>query len=643
MEPVPLRMKIVEAPSDALDYALYELQLTLQPPVPASPVPASSSSSSSSSTSWNPNSPEEVSWKVLRRYSEFAALRDSLTDIPDEVQSLFPPKHALRSSKDPVTVKERLERLPRWLIAVSRDPQVTTHPLFRSFLRLDLFENELAQAFAALPASASSMPMRLEHHHDVEMAVPPPTPPPAPAAAGPPLPPLPPLPPRPRPSSPSVRLVAGQHQPGAEAEWEHDSRNLVSVPAPPHAGDEYATARSSVDLRVPSLTLPADDVVRPVQMDVAEARALSSAAARAAAESEAAADTVRRSSAQAHLVADEREAADRDTEALRRRAEEAAREAARLRGLVSSRQHDADGLKRTERARMHDLEAAVERAQELARRAKDLEAEAARKAHHALHEHERATAELIKAERAIEEGAEHESHRHIAEAAAAAARAKRFVALAAKEKAEEESAIRAAHAAAAEESEAIALLHLAEEKAANAALTRHHAQARAESLQASSARHTFAAAKASSDLDAHGRASTFSHGRAVAAETALHTTEREREGIRREFEGAGRAGAGRHTAAAMGAGEPTTQGKGVPSPTHVPHEGVTVLHRTVEGVGSSLTTTGPGAAEKMKTLQAPLPLPATSASGVHASSSPPVTATPLPGEQAPPVGKHRHP
>jgi hypothetical protein len=45
----------------------------------------------------------------------------------------------------------------------------------------------------------------------------------------------------------------------------------------------------------------------------------------------------------------------------------------------------------------------------------------------------------------------------------------------------------------------------------------------------------------------------------------------------------------------------------------------------------------------MKTLQAPLPLPATSASGVHASSSPPVTATPLPGEQAPSVGKHRHP
>jgi hypothetical protein len=125
---------------------------------------------------------------VARRYSEFDALHSEIGNLlgPNE-QALFPKKKWLAGedlnlssfyslircvvgSKDESVVQERLEKLPEWLVAISRHPEVSLHPSFRAFLALDHFEARIAQEQAAANGAQAvigqpSQPVELEAGH----------------------------------------------------------------------------------------------------------------------------------------------------------------------------------------------------------------------------------------------------------------------------------------------------------------------------------------------------------------------------------------------------------------------------------------------------------------------------------------------
>lgn len=413
-----------------------------------------------------------VQWVVLRRYSEFAALRDSLqsdgllADV-DKEDSLWPKKHTLKSSKDKSVVKERLEKLPKWLVSISRLPAVSTHPTFRTFLQLEQFEAELASAAASLRPQID--------HAELEISSASPMVPSQPiqATSGSPMlrsPPALPLDARGTADSTGQGRVVSKHLGGGTTVASATSTGMSShVPSPHesshaatqvmqrqdgrthttttttttsataidpslplHAANEYATARTEVDLRLPKAPLPSDrsplphEVVRAAEQRLAEVQKEESVAARLRVE----ADRHRRAASElsndVRVRTEDVAVAESEADRLQREAALAEDRARELR--AAAQQQSAAVVQLREKIQQEINAATVERQKsaELVLRARELEGDAARRREAAIAAHEQATRDLLAAERRVREAVEGEEHRQVAEAAAAAARARKL-------------------------------------------------------------------------------------------------------------------------------------------------------------------------------------------------------------------------
>jgi len=85
---------------------------------------------------------------VWPRWSHSARDKVGLPRSPAPV-SIIVSRSPFASSKDASVVQERLERLPKWLVAISQHPTLSLHPMFRRFLALDKVEAALEAEAAA--------------------------------------------------------------------------------------------------------------------------------------------------------------------------------------------------------------------------------------------------------------------------------------------------------------------------------------------------------------------------------------------------------------------------------------------------------------------------------------------------------------
>jgi len=493
-----------------LEYALYQLELKLGPGDVTQPV----------------------SWAVCRRYSEFESARRALldagvlSDVPGEAQ-LFP-KKSMASSKSPAVVAERVELLPKWLVAISHSHSTSIHPAFRALLQLDQFERELAAASASLVAGANRPELQL-------MSTPPEERPlslgggmqtgaqtwetSASRVEGPPS----------RPSTePSPTAAAGGIRgPGSPAAGVgnlahlgvHASAGILPprVPQrspaardpslPLHASPEHETAHVTVPIRLPpTATLPTATTPLPREITQRAIRTIS-----AVEEAEATALHLREE-ARKH---EEAEAALRERSSVHSsEVPSLSAEADRLDGVAVEAEARAQELRAQARsAHLRAQQQAADAAEE-ARRAETERRSAmsltekglaiANQAHvrraEAIEEHEHATLRVLEAEAAVEQAARRELHRQVFEAAAASARARKLVRAAAAEKAAEEEAIMAGHEAAADLEAAKEMRTRADSAILRARKREAEAEALAAANQLAAHRHTQMAAQASAEL-----------------------------------------------------------------------------------------------------------------------------------------------
>jgi len=332
-----------------------------------------------------------------------------------------------------------------------------------------------------------------------------------------------------------------------------------------HAQVETSSVHTTIDIHVPSLTVDPSLIVFPV----GRALAASKAAAAAAKEARATATLLFETAKQASDAADE-----------------AAKMLSLIRSDVGVAHHhryslkdvEADDLMKQHRATT-TAKAAID--QDLV--ATNLESLALCKLRVAHEMHVKASSEIFFAQHAISEGALHEEHIHVIEACAASARAKIAVRKAASEKAEEEAALTAID-------EAIESVSLAGNAVHVAQATFECEKKKVEELRMSAithkkaaARETQAAALASALQDAHSKAAEFSFEQAKAA----RASEVEISSI---LTASGNADAVLDTKRLY---EDAKLSNGV---SGIPHEGVSVSSRHIQGVGRALTTPGPNAA-----------------------------------------------
>lgn len=671
----------------ALDYALYEIILSLIMP---SNEPSLASSSS-----------REITWSVLHRFSEFVSLKESLGDlIPTDVLKLFPPKHGIiRSSKDTNVINERLRMLPRFLVAISKIPEVSTHPIFRSFLGLEQFEAELARASAALPSNITHMQLETSSLGSSSVNNSPLLPvndDATPMTGNTTSSNIHPLPSPLRlnssvggetgtttvqedetnallPTSPAVRLEVGHGHPGSEEmeplsetteetatatmvhPHEFITRSLHSsavtggsittgttkvsnaflvpssmptegtsitqaamVTAPLHAGDEFQRARTEVNIRIPVLTIPVDELMNPVKSEINETKSLIHQVEVIETEVDHAQKLAQEKSLEMRMTASHKHAMEEEIASMEKAAVAAESNAKELRERTKILHKEMVSLQKDESHRMKEYEEAVAKATKLVNQARKIEKDIKIKAEQAIHDHDTVVNELRQAEERMERLAEREEHRQMYEAAAAAARAKTLVTRAAKNKAEEESMIHAAHTAAMEEAEASALLRLAQERLNVAHDRKVMYENQANIYQQSSAEATKEAALSSAEQDAHQKASILSYKQLKNTETALQAAKEEMKAVHA-------------TLLSRGTDVPSswTGTSSSSSTSKLPHENVKMEERKITGIGSSLTTIGPKAAEKMNELKE---IPTRKGEiTTERSPSPPLISTPLPG------------
>lgn len=332
-----------------------------------------------------------------------------------------------------------------------------------------------------------------------------------------------------------------------------------------HAQVETSSVHTTIDIHVPSLTVDPSLIVFPV----GRALAASKASASAAKEARARATLLSETAKQANDAADE-----------------AAKMLSLIRSDVGVAHHhryslkdvEADDLRKQLRATT-TAKAAID--QDLV--ATNLEAEALKKLRVAHEMHIKASSELLFAQHAISEGALHEEHIHVIEACAASARAKIAVRTAASEKAEEEAALTAIDEAIESVSIAGNAVHVAQAAFECEKKKVEELRVSAITHKKAAARETQAAALASALQDAHSKAAEFSFEQAKAA----RASELEISSI---MTAAGNADAVLDTKRLY---EDAKLSNGV---SGVPHEGVSVSSRHIQGVGRALTTPGPNAA-----------------------------------------------
>ena len=470
-------------------------------------------------------------WTVLRRFSDACALHDELFDGGDGLHSdviatcehLFPPRG---SSADAISAM-----LPSWLSAIAEATIET--PVFAAFIDLAMLDRALEAADARIGSCSGPRPSVCF------FAVP------APARS---------------PASPQCPAPSPALAPAKQ------------VPAFEHARVEISSARASVELHVPRLTVSPDAVVLPVSRALAASK-VASAAAKAA---RAAAETLK-------ALAAERATAASTASAVVAAVE--AEAAAAGPGGDSKRGRELAELRVEARRRLALAAAAAADAHAKSAVATQLEADSAAKLRGAKALHVAASRQLLGAEHAVAEGALHEEHLHVIEGCAAAARAKHAVQLAAYHKAEEEAVLAQLASVIADE--------LAAQADADAARARVRARKqaadelrdKASTQQVASASATRAAAQASAEQDAHSHAAAFAFEQSRVASV----TERElREMV--DVDSAINGGATNGGAVAIDGGIAALEAI---------HEGVAVSTRHLEGVGRALTTPGPDAARRV--------------------------------------------
>jgi len=535
--------------------------------------------------------------------------------------------------------------LPRFLVAISKISEISTHPIFRSFLGLEQFEAELARASAALPSNISHMQLETSSipstdnspvltsireesgttssnsNLRIQSAVNSPFTSTTNTGN--------------LPTSPAVRLEVGHGHPGQEemepviSTEETASATMVhpheyithpigpsttgpsgsitepfmsttttttsqaKVPAPIHAGDEFQRARTDVDIRIPILTIPVDELINPVKEEINETKSLVHQVEVLESEAEKAQQLAQEKSLEMRMASTHKQAVEEEIHSMENAALAAENNAKQLRERSKQLHKEMYTLEKDEHRRMKEYEDAVARATKLVQDARKLEHEITVKAEQAIHDHDIVVNELRHAEEKMEQYAEREEHRQIFEAAAAAARAKSLVTQAAKQKAEEESMIHAAHTAAMEEAEASALLRLAQERLTKAHERKVMYENQANLYQQSSAEATKEAAISSAQQDAHQKASILSYKQIQNTEKALKAAEEEMEAVHATLLP--------HTTSSTG--PTTTSTTSTTTGSKLPHEDVKIERRKITGIGSSLTTIGPNAAERMNELK----------------------------------------
>lgn len=347
---VPLKIRMSEGHDESHGHALYAISLTL---------------------------PHGQSMTTARRYSEFASLRDQLAPfLTDTEKGMFPSKHPLSSSKDPAVVEERLKALPRWLVSISRHPNISSQPVFRQFLGLDKIEPVLASEAASLsfthavsdagvsePVSQAGAPLG-QPQQPVSggggstytsdssglgapggMLAPNQTTTAASSSAT--------ITDTEAPQ-PGVRLAAPFGAPGAESETESVTLHAPhvmgpgeftatgSASAPPPAGDEVATAEVAVEMRMPPNTEgAARAAIDAAQRSIEQTRLTEDAAARLDTEAAAIASAAQRTAGEAEAAQRDAALLAEEEMALTRQAEASAREADALAAAAAELRRDA--------------------------------------------------------------------------------------------------------------------------------------------------------------------------------------------------------------------------------------------------------------------------------------------------------------
>lgn len=536
MSNIPLRMTEPSGGGPRLDSpspsSSYSISINLEPSLQSSKGPALYSVDITF-TSSNP----PLSWRVIRRYSEFLSLRNELTDldvIPLSLDRSFPPRHTLAPSNDAAVVSERVRLLPVWLSGVSRNAQCTQTQVFRSFLNLDAFDRELDRASGSLLTSATiSSPSKLQQQSQSQLSQ----------------------------SSQPQPIILSRHQ-------QHQ-----------HATVETASCNATIDLHVPSLTVDPHLIVMPVGRALAASKAIAAAAKAARATADVLAQTAKTAN----------DAADESAKMLT----EVKASCVRIDGSSVTQSNHRVNLIDVEldnKLKQHIATTSAKAALDQDNVASNLEAEALSKLRIAHDMHVKASAELLFAQHAISEGAYHEERLHVIEACAASARAKIAVKQAASDKAEEEAALTALD-------DAYVAVQTADRAVKIAQTTFESEKKRVEDLKISalfhkvaSARETQAAALASAQQDAHSKAAEFSFEQARAA----IATEREITTIMTET--------GNLNAVSEAKKLIDAKPRVINNSSAVPHEGVSMTSRHVQGVGRALTTPGPNAALQVTAL-----------------------------------------
>ena len=471
---------------------------------------------------------EPLRWTVLRRFADACALHDELFDGGDGLHSdiiaasehLFPTRSA---SADGICAL-----LPSWLAAISET--TIESPVFAAFLDLMMLDRALEAADARIGSC-----------------------------------------PGPR---PAVRFVVPAKLPALAPSASPQHPMIEKASSYEHARVEVASARASVELHVPRLTVSPDAIVLPVSRALAASKVASAAAkaARAAAEA-------------LKALAAERATAAATASAVVAAVE--AEAAAVPPGSDSKRGRELAELRIEERRRLSLATAAAADAHAKSAVASQLEADSAAKLRGAKAMHQAASRQLLGAEHAVAEGALHEEHLHVIEGCAAAARAKHAVQLAAHHKAEEEAALTQLASVLVDELAAQADVDAARTRVRTSKQSAEELKGKACTHQAASASATRAAAQASAEQDAHSHAAAFAFEQSRVA----NVTERElREMV--DVDSAINTSNG-------GAGSDAVAIDGGIAALEAIHEGVAVSTRHLEGVGRALTTPGPDAARRV--------------------------------------------
>ena len=312
---------------------------------------------------------------------------------------------AVHGSKSTTVVQERLNKLPEWLMAVSRHPAVSLHPYFRAFLGLDQHERDLRTAVKASHQdniqssqfdsdAVKGSKANLEQQEAVFQ------------------------------QKPSQTSITSDKE-TAEAKALPSAMDPVtrtakaSVPAPVVAKTEVAHEEVEVDVKLPKPDLTkakrlvehaSEDVAKLVEV-TSNARDLDEKAVRAELYSEKLAVAARQLATEAAVASEQRDAILREAADVSQAATQLEKEAAERRKRANelselARQRDTDmrKLERLAEQRMEQYNKVLREAERLTDAARNAHKEAKMRQLEALDEHERAASEMLRCKHGLRLG-----------------------------------------------------------------------------------------------------------------------------------------------------------------------------------------------------------------------------------------------